>query len=45
MQIKLFSEEIRKEFINSKYFSLQSQIGVIGFAHVSSLFLKSNKKI
>ena len=53
-QLKLLQEEIRhkksdirvlkKEF-NSSHSSLQHQISFIDFAHVSSLFLRSNNRI
>ena len=54
MSIKVVAQEIRhkkfnirvsnKEF-NSSHSSLQHEISVIGFAHVSSLFLRNNNRI
>ena len=54
MSINVVAQEIRhkkfnirvsnKEF-NSSHSSLQHEISVIGFAHVSSLFLRNNNRI
>ena len=54
MSIKVVAQEIRhkkfnirvsnKEF-NSSHSSLHHEISVIGFAHVSSLFLRNNNRI
>ena len=53
-QLKLLQEEVhhkksdiralKKEF-NSSHYSLQNEISFIDFAHVSSLFLRSNNRI
>ena len=51
-KLKLLQEEIRhknirvlREEFNSSHLSLQHEISFIDFAHVSSLFLRSNNRI